>query len=86
MKKVFWFDRITHKLNCKEVSDDYVLQANELLEQNDLVHNPSPTERLSMQQSQLALQQAQFQVNQQKLNSQLALQLAQVTAKEVQNV
>ncbi|WP_434437982.1 hypothetical protein [Limosilactobacillus fermentum] len=81
MKKVFWFDRITHKLNCKEVSDDYVLQANELPEQSDLVHNPSPTERLSMQQSQLALQQAQFQSSQQKLNSQLALQLATLTAK-----
>ena len=39
-----------------------------------------------MQQSQLALQQAQFQVSQQKLNSQLALQLAQLTAKEGQNV
>lgn len=86
MKKVFWFERVTHKLNCKEVSDDYVLQANELLEQNDLVYNPSPTEQLSMQQSQLALQQAQFQVSQQKLNSQLALQLAQLTAKEGQNV
>lgn len=82
MKKVFWFERVTHKLNCKEVSDDYVLQANELLEQNDLVYNPSPTEQLSMQQSQLALQQAQFQAKQQKLNSQLALQLAQLTAKE----
>ena len=86
MKKVFWFERGTHKWNCKEVSDDYVLQANELLEQNDLVYNPSPTEQLSMQQSQLALQQAQFQVSQQKLNSQLALQLAQLTAKEGQNV
>ena len=82
MKKVFWFERVTHKLNCKEVSDDYVLQANELLEQNDLVHVPSSTERLTIQQSQLALQQAQFQVSQQKLNSQLALQLAQITAKE----
>lgn len=34
------------------------------------------------QLSQLALQQAQFQVEQQKLNSQLALRLAQLTAKE----
>lgn len=33
-----------------------------------------------------ALQQAQFQVSQQKLNSQLALQLAQTTVKEAQNV
>lgn len=36
--------------------------------------------------SQLALQQAQFQASQQKLNSQLALKLAQLTTKEVQNV
>ena len=34
------------------------------------------------QLSQLALQQAKFQVEQQKLNSQLALQIAQLTAKE----
>lgn len=34
------------------------------------------------QLAQLALQQAQFQVSQQKLNSQLALRLAQLTAKE----
>lgn len=81
MKKVFWFERVTHKLNCKEVSDDYVLQSNELLEQNNLVHDPSSIERLSTQQSQFALQQAQIQVNQQKLNSQLALQLATLTAK-----
>lgn len=38
------------------------------------------------QVAQIALQQAQFQVSQQKLNSQLALQLAQLTAKEAQNV
>lgn len=35
------------------------------------------------QLSQLALQQAQFQATQQKLNSQLALQVAQLTAKGV---
>ena len=38
------------------------------------------------QLAQLALQQASFQAEQQKLNSQLALQLAQLTAKEAQNV
>ncbi|QIZ03445.1 hypothetical protein [Limosilactobacillus reuteri] len=47
---------------------------------------PTVTQKLVMQQSQFALQQAQFQVNQQKLNSRLALQLAQITAKEAQNV
>lgn len=36
------------------------------------------------QLSQLALQQAQFQASQQKLNSQLALQLATLTAKEAE--
>ena len=41
---------------------------------------------INEQLSQLALQQAQFQVSQQKLNSQLALKLAKLTAKEVQNV
>lgn len=41
--------------------------------------------RLTKDQQQIAngiLQQAQFQVSQQKLNSQIALQLAQLTAKE----
>lgn len=41
---------------------------------------------INEQLSQFALQQAQFQVSQQKLNSQLALQLATLTAKEAQNV
>lgn len=36
--------------------------------------------------SQIVLQQAQFQVKQQKINSQLALQLAQLTTKEAQHV
>lgn len=39
-------------------------------------------DKKSKQISQLALQQAQFQVSQQKLNSQLALQLATLAAKE----
>lgn len=42
---------------------------------------PSPNPQQQML-SQLALQQAQFQVSQQKFNSQLALQLAQLTVKE----
>lgn len=54
-----------------------------LKEHSELI--PDETKQL-MQQSQLALQQAQFQASQQKLNSQLALQLAQIIAKEAQNV
>lgn len=81
MKQVYFFTK-THKLLCKEVADDYVLQDGELLAQPEITHTPSPTEQLTIQQSQLALQQAQFQVNQQKLNSSLALSLAQLTAKE----
>ena len=81
MKQVYSITK-THEVLRKEVADDYVLQPGELPAQADVVHNPSPTEQLSMQQSQLALQQAQFQAKQQKLNSQLALQLAQLTAKE----
>lgn len=85
MKKVFWFERVTHKLNCKEVSDDYVLQANELLEQNDLVHVPSPTEQLLMQQSQqitvlqtMAMQQDQDNVKLQEANAKQASQIKQL--------
>ena len=46
--------------------------------------NPSldARQQILMQQAQIALQQASFQAEQQKLNSQLALQLAQLTAKE----
>lgn len=54
-----------------------------LKEHSELI--PDETKQL-MRQSQLALQQAQFQASQQKLNSQLALQLAQIIAKEAQNV
>lgn len=46
---------------------------------------PLPDDRFikSVKQiSQIALQQAQFEAAQQKLNSQLALQIAQVTVKE----
>lgn len=85
MKQVYIFTK-KHEILSKEVADDYILQDGELWAQPEITHTPSPTEQLSMQQSQLALQQAQFQVSQQKLNSQLALQLAQLTAKEGQNV
>lgn len=47
---------------------------------------PDDKKKVKKQLASIALQQAQFQANQQKLNSQLALQLAQITAKEVQNV
>lgn len=75
----------------KEVSDDYQLQANEsftlpTIPAYTLDYQPikqkaeiTPEQQLA----QLALQQAQFQATQQKLNSQLALQVAQLTAKEV---
>ena len=82
MKQVYFFTKTTHKLLCKEVADDYVLQDGELLAQPEITHTPSPTEQLIIQQSQLALQQAQFKVDQQKFDSSLALSLAQFTAKE----
>lgn len=75
----------------KEVADDYQLQANEsftlpTIPAYTLDYQPikqkaeiTPEQQLA----QLALQQAQFQATQQKLNSQLALQVAQLTAKEV---
>lgn len=47
---------------------------------------PDDKKKVKKQLASIALQQAQFQANQQKLNSQIALQLAQITAKEVQNV
>lgn len=75
----------------KEVADDYQLQANEsftlpTIPAYTLDYQPikqkaeiTPEQQLA----QLVLQQAQFQATQQKLNSQLALQVAQLTAKEV---
>lgn len=73
----------------KEVPDDYQLQDNETFTLPSIpayafgyqpsVQNPEPSPE--QQLSQLALQQVQFQVSQQKLNSQLALQLATLTAK-----
>lgn len=48
--------------------------------ESEVIPQPSTTQQMI---SQLALQQAQFQVTQQKLNSQLALQVAQLTAKGV---
>lgn len=85
MKKVFWFERVTHKLNCKEVADDYALQPGELLAQADIVHNPSPTEQLLMQQSQqitvlqtMVMQQDQDNVKLQKANAEQASQIKQL--------
>lgn len=73
----------------KEVPNDYQLQANETFNLPDIpaytidyqptVQKPEPSPE--QQLAQLALQQAQFQANQQKMNSQLALQLATLTAK-----
>ena len=82
MKKVYFISSDTGALESKEVADDYVLQDDELPAQEQQMAAVSTTQQLSK----LALQQAQFQANQQKLNSQLALQLAQLTAKEAQNV
>lgn len=82
MKKVYFISSDTGALESKEVADDYVLQDYELPAQEQQMAAVSTTQQLS----QLASQQAQFQANQQKLNSQLALQLAQLTAKEAQNV
>lgn len=80
----------------KEVSDNYQLQDNESFtlptipaytpDYQPIKTNINAADSEKMMLSQLALQQAQFQANQQKLNSQLALQLARVTAKEAQNV
>lgn len=81
MKKVYFIND-AGALASKEVADDYVLQDDELPAQGQQMAAVSTTQQLS----QLALQQAQFQASQQKLDAQLALQLAQLTAKEVQNV
>ena len=85
MKKVFWFERVTHKLNCKEVADDYVLQPGELPAQADVTHNPSPAERLLMQQSQqitvlqsMLMQQDQDNAKLQKANAEQASQIKQL--------
>lgn len=65
MKRVYLITK-THEVLCKEVADDYVLQPGELPAQVDIVHNPSPTEQLLMQQSQqiTALQTMVMQQNQ----------------------
>lgn len=81
MKKVFFISSDTGALESKEVAGDYVLQDNELPAQGQQMVAVSTTQQLS----QLALQQAQFQASQQKLDAQLALQLAQLTVKEAQN-
>lgn len=68
-----------------EVNDDYELQANELLAQPEVVHNPSPTEQLLMQQSQqitvlqaMAMQQNQANAKLQATNAQQATQIKQL--------
>ena len=75
----------------KEVADDYQLQANEsftlptipayTLDYQPIKVDINAADPEQMMLSQLALQQVQFQASQQKLNSQLALQLAQLTVK-----
>ncbi|MDR7663609.1 hypothetical protein RF673_07990 [Limosilactobacillus fermentum] len=73
----------------KMVPEDYQLQANETFNLPDipaytLDYQPSDMQlgmTAKQELAQFALQQAQFQANQQKMNSQLALQLATLTAK-----
>ena len=84
MKKVFSIDQFG-KLISKEVADDYILQDNELPEQPVVVHNPSPTEQLLMQQSQqitilqsLTMQQDQTNAKLQTVNEQQAKQIDQL--------
>lgn len=84
MKKVFSIDQFG-KLISKEVADDYVLQDNELPEQPVVVHNPSPTEQLLMQQSQqitllqtMVMQQDQDNVKLQKANAEQVSQIKQL--------
>lgn len=84
MKKVFFIDRFG-KLVSKEVIDDYVLQDNELPEQPVVVHNPSPTEQLLMQQSQrltilqsIMMQQNQDNAKLQSANNQQTTQIKQL--------
>lgn len=84
MKKVFSIDQFG-KLISKEVADDYVLQDNELPEQTVVVHNPSPTEQLLMQQSQqitllqtMVMQQDQDNVKLQKANAEQVSQIKQL--------
>ena len=68
-----------------EVNDNYELQANELLAQPEVVHNPSPTEQLLMQQSQqitvlqtMVMQQNQDNAKLQSANNQQTTQIKQL--------
>lgn len=89
MKRVYLLNESGAIMADKMVPDDYQLQANESVtlpaipaytfDYQPIVQKPEPSPE--QQLAQLALQQAQFQVSQQKLNSQLALQLATLTAK-----
>ena len=84
MKKVFSIDQFG-KLISKEVTDDYVLQDNELPEQPEFVHVPSPAEQMLMKQSQqitllqaIAMQQNQSDAKLQATNAQQATQIKQL--------
>ncbi len=84
MKQVYSITK-THEVLRKEVADDYVLQPGELPAQADVVHNPSPTEQLSMQQSQqitvlqaMVMQQDQDNVKLQEANAKQASQIKQL--------
>lgn len=68
-----------------EVNDNYELQANELLAQPEVVHNPSPTEQLLMQQAQqitvlqtMVMQQNQDNAKLQSANNQQTTQIKQL--------
>ena len=68
-----------------EVNDNYELQANELLAQPEVVHNPSPTEQLLMQQSQqitvlqtMVMQQNQDNAKLQSANNRQTTQIKQL--------
>lgn len=76
-----------NELGIREVSvpDDYVLQAGELPAQPIVVHNPSSTEQLLMQQAQqitvlqtMVMQQNQTNAKLQATNAQQATQIKQL--------
>lgn len=84
MKRVYLITK-THEVLCKEVADDYVLQASELPAQTDVTHNPSPAEQLLMQQSQqitvlqsMLMQQDQDNAKLQKANAEQVSQIKQL--------
>lgn len=84
MKQVYSITK-THEVLRKEVADDYVLQPGELPAQTDVTHNPSPAERLLMQQSQqitvlqsMLMQQDQDNAKLQEANAKQASQIKQL--------